>query len=288
MNSILKLDKQSVLRRLRLCGLLAFVATIALGVWRSQILVQPVHAVSSGIVVSQVYGGGGNSGATYTNDFIELFNRGASPVSVNGWSVQYASATGTTWAVTNLTNVTIQPGQYYLVQEAQGAGGTTPLPTPDAMGTIAMSATAGKVALVNSITALSGACPTGASIIDFVGYGVTANCFEGSGPTPAPSNTTAVLRGTNGCTETDSNATDFSAGAPTPRNTASPTNVCGAPPTVNLSINDVSQAETNSGTTTFTFTVSLSIPAGAGGVTFDIATADGTTNPANAGSDYVA
>ena len=184
-------------------------------------------ALSTSVVISQVYGGGGNSGATYTNDFIELFNRGASPVSVNGWSVQYASATGTTWAVTSLTNVTIQPGQYYLVQEAQGAGGTTPLPTPDAMGTIAMSATAGKVALVNSITALSGACPTGASIIDFVGYGVTASCFEGSGPTPAPSNTTAVLRGANGCTETDTNATDFSAAAPTPRNTSSTMNPCG-------------------------------------------------------------
>src|SRR5438552_351810 len=100
-----------------------------------------VEAVSTSIVISQVYGGGGNAGSTYTNDFIELFNRGASPVSVNGWSVQYASAAGTSWQVTNLTNVTIQPGQYYLVQEAPGAGGTTPLPTPDATGTIAMSAT---------------------------------------------------------------------------------------------------------------------------------------------------
>ncbi len=43
-----------------------------------------------------------------------------------------------------------------------------------------------------------------------------------------------------------------------------------------LSINDVSASEGNAGTTNFTFTVSLSAPAGAGGVTFDIATADGT------------
>ncbi len=42
----------------------------------------------------------------------------------------------------------IEPGQYYLVQEAAGAGGTVNLPTPDAIGTIAMSGTAGKVALV--------------------------------------------------------------------------------------------------------------------------------------------
>jgi predicted extracellular nuclease len=147
-------------------------------------------------------------------------------VNLTGWSVQVASATGTTWSVTNLTAVSLAPGQYYLIQEAVGAGGTTALPTPDATGSIAMSATAGKVALVNTTVALSGACPTGASIIDFVGYGTTANCFEGAGPTPAPSNTNAVLRGAAGCTDTNVNSADFTAGAPTPRNTSAPLNVC--------------------------------------------------------------
>jgi len=184
------------------------------------------------VVISQVYGGGGNAGSTYTNDFIELFNRGAAPVSLNGWSVQYNSAAGTgTWQVTNLTNVTLQPGQYYLVQEAIGAGGTVPLPTPDATGAIAMSATAGKVALVNTTTALTGGCPTG--LVDLVGFGATASCFEGTGPTPAPSNTLAVLRAANGCTDTDQNATDFATGAPNPRNTASTLSPCG-PPTATL------------------------------------------------------
>src|SRR5258706_8585908 len=128
-----------------------------------------VSAVSTTVVISQVYGGGGNSGATLTNDFIELFNRGNTAVSLNGWSVQYASAAGTTWAVTPLTNVTLQPGQYYLVQEAAGAGGTTPLPAPDATGAIAMALGAGKVALSSSVTALTGGCPAGGSIVDFVG-----------------------------------------------------------------------------------------------------------------------
>ena len=85
----------------------------------------PALAVSPDVVISQVYGGGGNSGATYKNDFIELFNKGSVPVSLSGWSVQYSSATGTTWQVTPLTG-TLQPGQYYLVQEAIGAGGTAP------------------------------------------------------------------------------------------------------------------------------------------------------------------
>jgi predicted extracellular nuclease len=59
-------------------------------------------SVNAQIVISQVYGGGGNSGATYKNDFIELFNPSTSTVSLAGWSVQYASATGTSWSVTTL------------------------------------------------------------------------------------------------------------------------------------------------------------------------------------------
>ena len=187
--------------------------------------VQRVRAISPDIVISQVYGGGGNSGATYTNDFIELFNRGASPVSLAGWSVQYASATGSTWQVTALAG-TVQPGGYYLVQEAAGAGGTTPLPTPDASGSIAMSGSNGKVVVANSATALSGANPSDASIVDVVGYG-TANFFEGSAAAPGLNNTTSDSRTGNGCTDTDDNAADFASGAPSPRNSASPTNVCG-------------------------------------------------------------
>jgi len=178
------------------------------------------HAISGSIVISQVYGGGGNAGATFRNDFIELFNRGGSAVNVNGMSVQYAAAAGTTWQVTTLGNVTLQPGQYFLVQEAVGAGGTQNLPTPDATGAIAMAGTAGKVALVSGIAALSGSCPT-AGVVDFVGFGTTASCFEGAGPTPAPSNTLSVSRAANGCTETDNNTADFTAGAPAPRNTSS-------------------------------------------------------------------
>jgi uncharacterized protein len=183
---------------------------------------QPAQAVSPSIVVSQVYGGGGNTGATYKNDFIELFNRGTTAVDVTGWSVQYASSAGTTWQVTPLTG-TIAPGSYFLVQEAAGADGTTDLPAPDATGNIAMSANNGKVALRSSSAALAGSCPL-PDTIDFVGYG-TANCSE-TAPAPGLVNTTADLRGQDGCQETDNNSTDFAAGAPNPRNSAAPAHVC--------------------------------------------------------------
>lgn len=192
-------------------------------------------ALSANIVISQVYGGGGNTGAPYTNDFIELFNRGNTSVSVAGWSVQYTSATGTgNFAAnkTDLPSVMLAPGQYLLVQEGGGANGSA-LPTPDATGTITMSATAGKVILANTTTGLacngsSTACSPSqlAQIVDLVGFG-TANFFEGAGPTLAPGNTTSVLRGTNGCTETDNNAADFATGAPSPRNTSTTFVPCG-------------------------------------------------------------
>ncbi|WP_337054354.1 Calx-beta domain-containing protein [Pseudoxanthomonas sp. USHLN014] len=231
------------------------------------------------VVISQVYGGGGNSGATYTNDFIELHNTGTAAVDLSGYSVQYASASGTSWAVTALSG-SLPAGGYYLVQEAKGSGGSIALPTPDASGGIAMSGTAGKVALVASATALSGACPSGA--VDLVGFGGTASCYEGSGPTPAPSNTLAVLRAGDGCTDGNDNATDFATGAPTPRNRASAAVICGAAGTPVLSIADASGDE---GAGPLVFTLTLSQPAPSGGIAVDYATADGT---ATAGSDYVA
>jgi hypothetical protein len=183
---------------------------------------------SAGLVVSQVYGGGGNSGAKYKNDFIEIFNRGSAAVSLSGWSVQYASASGSSWTVTALSG-TVQPGHYYLVAEATGSGGTTNLPTPDATGSISMSLSSGKVALVKTTTALT--CGTGclpnSNIVDFVGYGSSATSYEGSGPTPTLGNTTSALRASAGCTDTDNNAADFTAGTVNPRNSASATTSCG-------------------------------------------------------------
>ena len=87
------------------------------------LLCTPAFGASPSLVISQVYGGGGNSGATFTNDFIEVFNRGSTPVSLSGLSVQYASTTGNFTQFTALGSTTLNPGQYFLVQEAAGTGG---------------------------------------------------------------------------------------------------------------------------------------------------------------------
>lgn len=184
-----------------------------------------VGAVSPDIVISQIYGGGGNSGAPLLNDFIELYNLGLTPVDITGWSVQYASATGSSWQVTPLVG-SLPAGSYYLIKESSGGTNGVALPTPDASGSISMAAGAGKVALVTNLTALScgltqGSCaasPAATTIKDFVGYGTTANDFEGSGRAPVPSATLADLRNGSprGATDTDVNSADFTAGAPTP------------------------------------------------------------------------
>jgi endonuclease G len=208
----------------RLSRVLAAVAAVLLS-W--QVSSAPVmRAASPNVIISQVYGGGGNSGAPLRNDFIELFNRGNTAVSLEGWSVQYASA-GATGLFTQVTPLSgsIEAGHYYLIQEAVGANTSLPaLPPFDASGTIAMSATGAKVALVNSTAPLGTVCAA-PGVVDLVGYGATA-CFEGSGPAPVTTNSTGVRR-TNVCVDVDSNAAEFQLGAPNPRNSGSTTNCSG-------------------------------------------------------------
>ena len=143
--------------------------------------------------------------------------------------MQYASSASTSWQSTTLAG-SIQPGRYYLVQLGSTAAVGAPLPTPDATGTTNLAAAGGKVALVRDGTALScgaaaGSCAGDALIEDFVGYGSAAD-FEGSGPAPALSATTAAVRSGSGCADTNSNATDFAAAPPAPRNASSTAASC--------------------------------------------------------------
>jgi predicted extracellular nuclease len=177
---------------------------------------------SADALIAEVYGGGGNSGATLTNDYVLLADKGSSPVAVDGWSVQYlpgSPSSTSKWQVTPLSG-SIAAGGRYLVGESKGSGGTTALPTPDASGAIAMAAGAGTVALVagaDPLTCLTATdCAADTRVRDLVGYG-TATVHEGSGGAPAPSNTTAAARKA-GLPDTDDNAADFAAATPAPVN----------------------------------------------------------------------
>jgi endonuclease G, mitochondrial len=171
------------------------------------------------IVISQVYGGGGNSGATYQNDFVELYNPTTSAVDLGGWTIQYASATGTgLWQPQPLGGV-MQPGEYYLVKLATNGVIGAVLPDANINGTLNLSGTNGKVALVNNGDALEG-CPVGQEmVVDLVGYGTTANCREGATNAPVLTNAKAAFRRNGGFTDTNVNGADFEALTPNPRRT---------------------------------------------------------------------
>ena len=207
--------------------------TLLLAAALALLAVPIASGASPDLVVSQVYGGGGNSGATYANDFVELFNRGSSTVDLSGWSVQYATASGTSWQVTTLAG-SLAPGHHYLVALASGGTTGAALPAADATGTSNLAASGGKIALVHDTAALScgataGSCSTVTTVRDLVGYG-SATDFEGAAA-PALSNTTAAIRGSNGCNDTDANDTDFTTDTPAPRTTTSAATTCsGTPP----------------------------------------------------------
>lgn len=217
------MNKVFIFNWIKSCLLLAFFSI------SSQVI-----ASTQGVVISQVYGGNGN---TFNRDYVELFNASASPVDISGWSIQYSSATGTGLFASNgitALNGTLQAGQYYLVGLASAANGAG-LPVTDATGTSNLSGTNGKVVLVNNsagLTCNGGSAPCSpaqvAEIVDLVGYG-SANFFETSAA-PVASTSLALFRANNGCTDSDQNNSDFSTGTPAPRNSGSSFNPCGGSP----------------------------------------------------------
>lgn len=243
------------------------------------------------IVISEVYGGGGNSGAVYTNDFIELYNPTAAVVDVSTWAVQYASSTGTTWQVAPLAG-SIPAGGYYFIQLAGGTNGV-PLPTPNTTGSFNMAGSNGKVALTNDQTALTGTGLGSANVVDFVGYGSAAT-YEGTGAAPALSSTTSASRDASN-TDTDDNSADFTAGAPTPTSTPS----ADVPPTLD-SVYPADDSTTAIAAANLILTFSENVTANSGSITiynaaddtvfesFDVTTVSisGATVTLNPNSDF--
>ncbi|MDN4161678.1 ExeM/NucH family extracellular endonuclease [Nocardioides abyssi] len=199
----------------RLLASLSGLAVTAAGL---SLVALPAHAVSSGLVISEVYGGGGNAGATYRSDFIELHNPTGSAISVDGWSVQYR-ASGNSAAASGVTPLTgtVPAGGYYLVQQASGTGGTVDLPTPNATGGIAMSGSAFTVWLSDGTTPLNppvGSATSVSGVVDLVG--VNSNTFETT-KTGGTANATSASRT---APDGDVNAAEFTIGTPNPQSTA--------------------------------------------------------------------
>ena len=149
--------------------------------------------VADHVVIAEIYAAGGNSGAVYSNDYVVLYNPTGTSVDLSSWSVQYNTATssGTAFTVLDLSN-TISANSYYLIKlGSQSATGAELPSTPDITYNLNISASGGKIALVNDQTAITN--KSDSNVIDFVGYGSTANEYEGAGYAVYPSNTSRSL-----------------------------------------------------------------------------------------------
>ncbi|WP_336686403.1 lamin tail domain-containing protein [Chryseobacterium bernardetii] len=172
------------------------------------------------IVINEIYGGNGNSGAVFKNNYIVLKNIGTTLVSLTGASIQYASAIGAFTEYHTLPDFTLGPEETYLIQEAAVDGGVEALPTPDFIATtvtnfdgtpnksvgIRISGTSGKLALAGNIVQVLS--PSSSNVLDFVGYGANADQFKGDGPAPSPTASTAIRRTLENSSD---NMADFSA-----------------------------------------------------------------------------
>jgi hypothetical protein len=193
---------------------------------------------SPDLVISQIYTRGGEPGALFQNDFVEIFNRGSSDVDMNGWGLNIRTSDAVASAVlvrfSSNISLPVAPGRYALVKLSGGTDGQplpltffdlslSPIP-------ISLSGAGGEVALLrpNGSIPFFG-CPTAqsAGVADYVGYGTGITCFEGTAA-PAPTLTTALLRMGGGCTDVDNNLLDFRVGVPNPRSFSTAAAPCSA------------------------------------------------------------
>lgn len=161
----------------------------------------------SNIVINEVYGGGGNNGSVYSNDFVELFNPTSAPIDVTGWTLNQYSAKGNLGGSAQLTGI-IPAGGYFLIQGQAGNNKSRDLPTPDAEGKFNFSGSEAIAELVDA----------NGQVADLLGWG-GAKQFE-TAPAAKTNNSTSVQRANEGV-DTDNNAGDFVVADPTPMNSGS-------------------------------------------------------------------
>lgn len=176
------------------------------------------------VIITEVYGAGGNSGAILKNDFIELYNTTNSPINIGGWSVQYYSATGTAANVTTIPAGTIIPAKsHFLIQQAGGANGSE-LYQPDLTGSIAMAAASGKVILFTFNTAVT----TTSDINSIIGHSNFKDYVPYGASTPVWGSAVGTISTTTSATRkmvageyvyTQNIGNDFEVVTPTPQNT---------------------------------------------------------------------
>ncbi|MBP1137645.1 5'-nucleotidase [Arthrobacter sp. PvP023] len=186
--------------------------------------VSPAAAGTSPVVINEAYLSGGSAGAAYKNKFVELYNASDAPVTLDGWSLQYRSGTGTAAPSSTAPLAgTIAAKGYYLLKG--GSNGTVGLDLPAADVTATgfnPAGAGGTIVLAKQSTTLNplavGSVIEPANVADLLGYG-TSNTFETKAATAPGSNTDVKSLNRSAGLDTNNNSADFTLSAaitPTP------------------------------------------------------------------------
>lgn len=197
-------------------GALAVTCVAALGFGTLTAVPATADTSGTGVVINEAYLSGGSAGAAFTNKFVELYNPTSAPITLDGMSLQYRSATGTGPAngVAPLTG-TIPAGGHFLVQGNSNGTNGAALPTPDVVSTLTPSGTNGTLALVegtSAVTLTPGSVVGVDGVVDVLGYG-TSNTYETAAATPPAGNTDVKSLNRTAGADTDDNRADFTLSA---------------------------------------------------------------------------
>jgi predicted extracellular nuclease len=203
--------------RLAVVATAALVATFVSG----GALLAPASAnpAGTGLVISEVYGAGGNNGAVLNADFVELYNPTDAAISVTGDYIHYRSAAGGSGGAPQALTGSVPAHGHYLIQMGSSGSNGSALPDPDAgpFG-FSMAQAGGQVFLLSQSSPIttSGDMKGVAGVIDMVGAD-TATSFE-SFPTDDAASTTKSLDRSAAGADTDDNQADFNLQDPSPEN----------------------------------------------------------------------
>ena len=195
----------------------AFIVALAAGTVPVAAPTASATPAGDNVVINEVYGGGGNSGSVYSNDFVELYNPTDHDIDVTGWVLDQQSTAGKSGSTTTL-NGAVPAGGYYLIKGKAGANNTGDLPDAEAENAKMDFGAKGAIAVLTS--------PAGE--VDRVAWGGASDANSESKPAGATDNKTSVQRKEDG-KDTDDNNADFEVAAPTPKERRKSSNDAGDP-----------------------------------------------------------
>ena len=182
--------------------------------------------------ISQVYTRGGEAGATYQNDYVELFNAGNTTIDLKGWALLVDTFEGDTESSlgSSFNSFSVPPGMHVLLSYLGNGSNGQPLPKDDfGPGVVGLGSTRGNIILLPPGQPVPFGCAAQmAAAADSLSYG-SATCSVSEGPpAPAPPSNKSLTRIEGGCTDTNNNLNDFLFADPNPRPTSSALTPCGA------------------------------------------------------------